>query len=79
VNKSLSALNAVYELQLRDTNDHVQKSKAIYGNLEKMLSDMGSSVEETHRYREEIANLTKNLSSLNTIYGNMLTAMSLKG
>jgi gliding motility-associated protein GldL len=79
VNKSLTALNSVYELQLRDTNDHIQKSKSVYDNLGKMLSDMSSSVEETHRYREEIANLTKNLSSLNTIYGNMLTAMSARG
>ncbi|MDR3093117.1 MAG: gliding motility protein GldL [Bacteroidales bacterium] len=79
VNKSLASLNSVYELQLRDTNDQIQKSKAVYDNLSKMLTDMGSSVEETHRYREEIANLTKNLSSLNTIYGNMLTAMSARG
>ncbi|MDR1668067.1 MAG: gliding motility protein GldL [Bacteroidales bacterium] len=79
VNKSLSALNAVYELQLRDTNDHIQKSKTVYGNLEKMLTDMSASVEETHRYREEISSLTKNLASLNTIYGNMLSAMSLRG
>jgi gliding motility-associated protein GldL len=79
VNKSLTALNSVYELQLRDTNDQIQKSKSVYDNLGKVLANMGSSVEETNRYREEIANLTKNLSSLNTIYGNMLTAMSAKG
>ncbi|MDR2037946.1 MAG: gliding motility protein GldL [Bacteroidales bacterium] len=79
MNKNLSALNAVYELQLRDTNEHMQQSKAVYGNMGQMLEDMKSSVEETHRYREEMSNLNKNLASLNTIYGNMLSAMSTRG
>lgn len=79
MNKNLSALNAVYELQLRGTNDHLQKSQSVYGSMEQMLSDMKSSVEETHRYREEMANLNRNLASLNTIYGNMLSAMNVRG
>ncbi len=79
MNKNLSALNAVYELQLRGTNDHLQKSQAVYSGMEKMLSDMKSSVDETHRYREEMANLNRNLASLNTIYGNMLSAMNVRG
>jgi gliding motility-associated protein GldL len=79
VNKNLAALNAVYELQLRSTNDQMQKSSAVYGDMEKMLMDLKSSVEETHRYREEMANLNRHLSSLNTVYGNMLTAMNVRG
>jgi gliding motility-associated protein GldL len=79
VNRNLSALNAVYELQLRDTNEHVQKSKNVYGSVDQLLADMRSTVEETHRYREEMTNLTKNLSSLNSVYGNMLSAMGAKG
>ncbi len=79
MNKNLSALNAVYELQLRGTNDHLQKSQAVYGSMEQMLNDMKSSVEETRRYREEMTNLNKNLANLNTIYGNMLSAMNVRG
>ena len=78
MNKNLSALNAVYELQLRGTNDHLQKTQVVYGSMEKMLDDVRSSVEETHRYREEMANLNKNLANLNTVYGNMLSAMNVK-
>ena len=79
MNKNLAALNAVYELQLRSTNDQMQKSKTVYGDMEKMLNDIRMSVEETHRYREEMSNLNRNLASLNTVYGNMLSAMNVRG
>jgi gliding motility-associated protein GldL len=78
MNKNLAALNAVYELQLRSTSDQMQKSKMVFGDMEKMLSDIKMSVEETHRYREEMANLNRNLASLNTVYGNMLSAMNVR-
>ena len=79
MNKNLAALNSVYESQLRSTSDQMQKSKAVYGDMEKMLYDMKMTVEETHRYREEMANLNRNLASLNTVYGNMLSAMNVRG
>jgi len=47
--------------------------------MEQLLDNMRMSVEETNRYREEMANLNKNLNNLNTIYGNMLSAMTVKG
>ena len=78
MNKNLAALNAVYELQLRSTNDQMQQSKAVYGDMEQMLTDMKATVEETKRFREEMAGLNRNLASLNTVYGNMLSAMSLR-
>ena len=79
MNKNLAALNAVYELQLRSTSDQMQKSQAVYSGMEQMMADMKMSVDETHRYREEMANLNRNLASLNTIYGNMLSAMNVRG
>ena len=78
MNKNLAALNAVYEMQVRNTNDQVQKSQAVYGDMEKMLNDIRMTVEETTRYREEMASLNRNLASLNTVYGNMLSAMSVR-
>jgi gliding motility-associated protein GldL len=43
---------------------------------QELLNNLNNTVEDTKRYKEEVAKLAKNLSSLNTIYGNMLTAMS---
>jgi gliding motility-associated protein GldL len=76
LNKNLSALNAVYELQLRDSNTHLKESQALYGGLNQLLENLKQSADETQTYKAEISQLSKNLSSLNTIYGNMLAAMN---
>jgi len=76
LNKNLSALNAVYELQLRDSNTHLKDSQALYGGLNNLLENLKQSAEETQNYKTEISQLSKNLSSLNTVYGNMLAAMN---
>ena len=76
LNKNLAALNTVYELQLRDSNAHLKESQALYGGLNQLLENLKQSAEETQNYKSEISQLSKNLSSLNTIYGNMLAAMN---
>jgi len=76
LNKNLSALNAVYELQLRDSSMQLKETQTIYAGFNNLIEDIKHSAEETQKYREEISNLSKNLSSLNNIYGNMLTAMN---
>lgn len=43
---------------------------------QELLNNLNNTVEDTKRYKEEVSKLAKNLSSLNTIYGNMLTAMN---
>jgi gliding motility-associated protein GldL len=78
MNKNIAQLNAIYEMQLLSTNEQMQKTRAVYADMEQMLDNIKASVEETHRYREEMSNLNKNLSSLNTVYGNMLSAMSVR-
>jgi hypothetical protein len=40
------------------------------------MDHMNSSLEDSARYKEQMAALSKNLSSLNNIYGNMLSAMN---
>ena len=43
------------------------------------MSNLQSSVESTEQYKTNISELATNLSSLNTIYGNMLRAMNAGG
>ncbi len=76
INKNLSALNAVYELQLQNNNDHLKDSQTLYHDFSNITGNLKSSVEETEKYKEEIGKLSRNLSELNSIYGNMLSAMS---
>jgi gliding motility-associated protein GldL len=76
VNKNLSALNAVYELQLRDSNSHLKENQALYSGMTQLIQDLKQSSQETQKYKDEITQLSSNLSSLNAVYGNMLAAMN---
>ena len=78
LNKNLSALNSVYELQLQGTNEHMKDTEKLYSGLEDMMKNLKDSVEETQKYKNEVSKLNENLASLNTIYGNMLSAMNIK-
>ena len=40
------------------------------------MANLSDSVEDTRLYKENMATLSQNLSNLNTIYGNMLKAMT---
>ncbi len=76
LNKNLSALNAVYELQLQTSNEQLKKAEEAYSGLAQMMEDLKASAESSARYREEVTKLSDNLAQLNTIYGNMLAAMN---
>lgn len=78
LNKNLSALNAVYELQLHGANGHVKESDSLYKGIQEMMKDLSDSAGDTKKYREQITKLNDNLSSLNNVYGNMLAAMNVK-
>jgi gliding motility-associated protein GldL len=78
LNKNLSALNAAYELQLRGANDHVKSTEVIYKGIENLMQDLSGSADDTKKYRDQVAKLNENLSSLNNVYGNMLAAMNVK-
>lgn len=78
LNKNLSALNAVYELQLKGANGHVKESDTLYKGIQEIMKDLSDSAGDTKKYREQITKLNDNLSSLNNVYGNMLAAMNVK-
>ncbi len=73
--KNLSSLNTIYELELQDTNNHLKAMNSFYGNLVQASETMQGSVVDAKKTQEQISLLAKNLSNLNNIYGNMLSAM----
>lgn len=75
VSKNLSALNASYELQLQGSAEHVKATSQFYEGVGNLMKNLNDSVEDTRKYKEQISQLSTNLESLNTVYGNMLTAM----
>ncbi len=78
LNGNLSALNTSFESQLKGTEEQFKANLNFSKDLMAMNSILASSVEELKKYKENAEQLNKHLESLNTIYGNMLGAMSYK-
>jgi gliding motility-associated protein GldL len=75
--KNLAALNANYELQLQDSAAHLKQTSRFYDGINTLMENLNSSMDDTKRYKDEVGKLAKNLASLNTVYGNMLSAMNM--
>ena len=73
--KNLGSLNTIYELELQDTNNHLKAMNKFYGNLVNASEAMEGSVGDAKKAHDQIAMLANNLGRLNSIYGNMLSAM----
>lgn len=76
VTKNLSSLNAIYEIELADSQKHINAINKFYGGISKVMQNLTDSSKDTDALRQEVGVLSKNMRSLNTVYGNMLTAMS---
>lgn len=75
MSKNLSAINAMYELQLQSSKEHMTATQNMENDIQKFTANLKETVANTEKYKEQVDMLTKNVSQLNTIYGNMLTAM----
>jgi len=73
--KNLAALNAVYEMELQDTNTHLKTMNKFIGNLGSAMTNLEASLADTDKFKTQMSGLANNLEKLNGIYGNMLSAM----
>jgi len=78
MSKNLSELNSIYELQLKGTSTQLQQIDKMKDSIGIFLSNLNESVEGTAKYKEQVNVLAKNVSALNQVYGNMLSAMTIK-
>jgi gliding motility-associated protein GldL len=78
LNKNLSALNAVYELQRKGADNHLKTSDSLFKEIQGLMKDLSETAGDTKKYREQVTKLNDNLSALNNVYGNMLSAMNVK-
>ena len=77
VSTNLSALNNVYELQLKGSSQHLESTEKFQSQVTEMMENLSDSIEDTKLYKENMAMLSKNLTDLNQVYGNMLKAMTI--
>ncbi len=73
--KNLGSLNTIYELELKESNNHLKALNAFYGKMAEASQAMMTSVDDAQKAKEQIGALANNLSKLNSVYGNMFTAM----
>ncbi len=73
--KNLSSLNTIYELELQESNNHLKTMNQFYGKLAQASAAMNNTAEDAVKAKDQIAALAVNLTKLNSVYGNMLSAM----
>ena len=76
VSSNLSALNNVYEMQVKSVSDNMKSNEEMLTGINELMNNLHSSIDDTKKYKETMSELTNNLESLNTVYGNMLSAMN---
>lgn len=76
VNKNISALNALYELQIHETKSYLESFRGMQGDMGEMLENVSLSLDSTKLFKQESQQLANNVASLNAVYGNMLSVVN---
>lgn len=76
ISSNLAALNTIYEVQLKSSNEQIETTNQLRSTVGTFLSSMNDSSSNMIKYQQEIDQLTKRVTALNQVYGNMLTAMN---
>lgn len=72
---SLSSINAMYEMQMQNSTSQLQATKEIQERMQSMMVNFADTAEGVLKYKEQVDALTRKVSELNNVYGNMLAAM----
>jgi hypothetical protein len=79
MSKSLGSLKALQEVDFSKTGDQMKAMNNFYTQMTQAVESLSASVEDTKQYQAQMASLSKNLTSLNGVYGNILSAYNVKG
>lgn len=82
LNKNLSAINTVYEMQLKNAQAQAEAFKAqaqqvaaVTDSMSKLQDLVSGTAHDFTNYKQATEQLVKQVSDLNSVYGNMLSAM----
>jgi uncharacterized membrane-anchored protein YhcB (DUF1043 family) len=78
MSKSLGSLKALQEVDFSETSEQLKTMHNFYERMQEAMSSLNDSIDDTKAYKEQMASLNKNLSSLNGVYGNVLNAFTVK-
>jgi len=74
MSKSLGSLKALQEVDFSETKAQMETMNNFYSKMNDAMSTLSETVEDTQIYKEQISSLNQNLTSLNSVYGNVLGA-----
>jgi gliding motility-associated protein GldL len=72
---SLSSINALYELQIQNSTAQLESTKQVQEKIDNLVVNFADTAENVLKYKEQVNALSKKVTALNDIYGNMLAAM----
>lgn len=75
LNRHLSAINSIYELQLRDVSYQLQNMDGVSKQLEEIKNLYERSSQESLKYKMEAEKMTANMRELNAVYERIIKAM----
>lgn len=76
MSKSMGSLKALQEVDFSETSEQLKSMHNFYSKMNDAMSTLNETVEDTKLYKDHIKSLNKNLSSLNGVYGNVLSAFN---
>ena len=76
MSKSLGALKSLQEVDFSETSEQLKSMHNFYSRMNEAMATLNETVDDTKLYKEHMASLNRNLTSLNSVYGNVLSAFS---
>lgn len=76
MSKSMGSLKALQEVDFTGAKEQISTMGNFYQSMNEAMSNLSDSLEDTVQYKEQLTALNANLGSLNSVYGNVLSAMS---
>ena len=64
MSKSLGSLKTLQEVDFSKTSEQVKAMSNYYSRLHDAMAEMSASLDDTKRYKDQVAALNKNLSNL---------------
>lgn len=76
MSKSLGALKSLQEVDFSETSEQLKSMHNFYSRMNEAMATLNDTVEDTKLYKEQMVSLNRNLTSLNSVYGNVLSAFN---
>jgi gliding motility-associated protein GldL len=74
--ENIGSFNAMYDEEIKQTAFALRSASENVGGVGRLMDSIKLIQEDAERYQSEMSRLNRNIASLNSVYGNMLNAMS---